>query len=309
MKLLDWVKENKLTAFLLFVVGFLVFKSSFSGLGSKRSYISNVSRESYDYDDEALPMAGGGEMASLQAPMAKGMVPPSAPESAPTLDKEERMVVEESNVSLLVEGVSQKLDQIIKHTEGKGGYMVSSSLKQPEEAPFATLVLRVPQKELRPTLEYLRDLSIRVTSENLSGRDVTDQYFDLEARLETLEKTRIKFEEILEKAVKVDDILRVQREIVSLQSQIDNLKGRQEYLKKTSESAKLTIYLSSDEWALPYAPSKPFRVKVIFKQAVRSLILALRGLAKSAIWLGVYAVIWLPALIIFLVVKRKLGKK
>jgi hypothetical protein len=198
---------------------------------------------------------------------------------------------------LVVDDVRQKADQVLDYVQGKGGYMVSSSIRRPEEVPFGTIVVRVPSQELRPTLDHLRGLAVKVTSEYLSGRDVTDQYIDLEERLETLNKTKTKFEGILDQATEVEDILNVQRELINLQKQIDNLKGHQQYLEKTAENAKITVYLSTDEWSLPYAPEgEAFRPRVIFKQAVRSLVLSFRKLGKAGIWIAVYAPIWLPVL-------------
>jgi hypothetical protein len=91
---------------------------------------------------------------------------------------------------------------------------------------------------------------------------------------------------------------------VSLQDQIDVLKGRQKYLEQTAKLSKITVYLSSDEFALPYVPAKPFRPETIFKQAVRSLVLTLRDLAKAGIWIGVYSIVWLPVLVIILLVRK-----
>jgi hypothetical protein len=303
MKLFDWIKQNKLIFILLLVIGFLLIRDyrPLRRLQMKKSYAPEPMYERLA-DEESLAVGGG--------PSEIAMIPPVPGEPAPQPDVDDRMVIETSNVSLLVEDVQQKVDQVIKYAEDKGGYMVSSSLQRPEEAPFATVVVRVPQSELRTTIKYLETLAIRVTSLNIKGRDVTDEYVDLQARLETLETTKAKFEEILERATEVNDILTVQRELVNLQRQIDNLKGQQQYLEKSAENAKLTVYLSSDEWALPYTPEKPFRPKVIFKTAVRSLILTLRGLGKLLIWVVVYGAIWLPVvLIIFFVKKAKKAHK
>ena len=151
--------------------------------------------------------------------------------------------------------------------------------------------------------------SLKVTSENLNGTDVTDQYVDIEARLKTLNATKTKFEEIMAKAITVQDILNVQRELLSLQDQIDNLKGQQDFLKKTAELAKITIYLSTDEFSLPYAPSDTFRPEVIFKTAVRSLVSTIRGLVENLIWIMVFSVIWVPALIIGIVIYKWYQKR
>lgn len=295
-KIFAWLKNNKLTVFLFLVVVYLLLKN--------RPVTFNSRQAGFSGSDLMLVSPAAEETSLLSR---KGALYESA---APQPDITDRLVVEESNMSLVVDSVRQKTDQIIDYATSKGGYMVSSSVTQPEEVPFATVTVRVPAKELRPALDYLRGLAVKVTSENLTGYDVTDQYVDIESRLVTLAKTKAKFEEILAKAEKVEDILAVQRELISLQQQIDNLKGQQEYLAKTAENARLTVYLSTDEWMLPYTPDeKAFRPKVIFKTAVRSMVRALRLVAQLAIWVAVYSIIWLPVLIIWRVIKKKRNGK
>ncbi|MCL4382988.1 DUF4349 domain-containing protein [Patescibacteria group bacterium] len=199
-------------------------------------------------------------------------------------------------MSLVVLKVKEVADKIIDLAKTNGGFMVSSTISQPEEAPFATVVVRIPADKVKGTIDEYRKLAVKVTSENVMGTDVTDQYVDLEARLKTLEATKSKFEEIMNKAAQVQDLLTVQRELIGLQDQIDALKGRQKYLEQTASLSKITIYLSSDEMALPYAPSQAFRPAVVFKLAVRSLINTGRGLAEKGIWIMVYGVIWVPVL-------------
>ena len=277
----QWIKSNKAVVVLGAVVLWLVWQQTRPRpLGTFRQRETWRGAPLMDVGGAGLPPAGGG----------KG-------EIAEELG--ERMVAEESYISCVVEDVRERMREILERVEAEGGYMVSSSINQPEESPFATVIVRVPRDKRAAILDYVRGLAAKVTSERLEGWDVTDEYVDLEARLRTLEKTKAKFEEILEKAEKVDEILRVQREIINLQEQIDRLKGREEYLEKIAENAKLTIYLSTDEWQLPYMPEEPsFRPKVVFKQAVRSLVRNLRRLMSLAIWLGVYSVVWLPVVLI-----------
>jgi len=304
MNPIEWIKNNKLSTLLFVLLAFFVFKNS-SPLSINKSYRSVNSFKSTNDAEIAIPSLGS---ASLESKSFGSILPPPS-EAVPQTDVQNRMVIESSNMSMVVNDVRQKMDKILSHVESKNGYMVSSNLNQPEEKPYANLIVRVPSQELRPTLEYLRGLAVKVTSENLKGRDVTDQYMDIDARLKTLEKTKLKFEEIMDKATKVQDILQVQREIISLQSQIDSLKGQQKYLEKSAESAKLSIHLSTDEWSLPYAPEdSSFRPKLIFKQAVRALVQTFRGLASKAIWIGVYSIIWVPTAIIIWVFWKKRKK-
>ena len=288
---MDWLKKNLLTVALLLLVLLLVYKEfqpvirPLTGVGKGEMMLESVA-----------------EAPGLVA--QRGIIPPMS--SLPPVESEERLVVEKSSMSLVVSQVRETTNKIINYAKQSGGFMVSTSLTRPEEAPFAAVVVRVPADKFQETLDYLRELAVKVSSENILGTDVTAEYTDIGARLVTLEKTKVKFESILDQATRVEDILKVQRELISLQDRIDGLKGRQKYLEQTAKLAKITVYLSTDELALPYTPAKPFRPAVIFKLAARSLIHTLRSTVTLLIWLAVYAVIWLPIiLIIFLIRRRK----
>lgn len=198
---------------------------------------------------------------------------------------------------------TQKL--VIQKAEELGGYMVNSSIDNPSDVASSTVVVRIPSKQFEKALQYYRSLSIKVISENLQGDDVTDQYTDFATQLKTYEKTKTIFEGMLDKAINVQDILQIQREIINVQASIDSIKGQQNYLIKNAEMAKITVYLSTDELALPYAPTDTWRPTVIFKQAVRSLIGTLRSIGSLAIWIVVYSVILVPIFFIVIFIRKR----
>jgi hypothetical protein len=298
--LISWIKNNKLAVFLVVVIVVLFGRSltqSFVGF--------TVNQRMAPLQTFSEDMAVGMEAPAAGMARSKSIIPPyPIQEDTPRADVTDRLVVQESNLSLVVNNVRQSVNQIIDHASQTGGYMVSSSLNQPEEAPYATVVVRVPATQLNQVLEYYRSLAIKVSSENLRGRDVTDQYLDIETRLSRLRRTQAKFEELLEQAVEFEDILRAQREVLNLQDQIDRYIGQQQYLEQTAKLAKLTIHLSTDELALPYTPSETFRPSVVFKLAVRALLRTFQNLAGKAIWVAVYSAIWLPAILLFIVARR-----
>jgi len=297
--MIGWIKRNKVVTLLIILLLLFLGKDLFSTslFQLQQSRLKTAQLESGVSEEIGLAPAAGG----LSLPISRQEAAPS--------ETTDRLVVEESSLSMVVASVRETSDKIIDQAKSVGGYMVSTSLTNPEEAPFATVVVRVPSDNFRSVLDYFRSLAIKVTSENIKGTDVTDEYVDIEARVATLEKTKAKFEEIMAKATQVQDILEVQRQIIYIQEQIDSLKGRQKYLEQTAKLAKITVYLSTDEYVLPYAPSEAFRPGVIFKQAVRSLVRTLRSLAKAFIWIGVYAIVWLPAAILFFFVRKRWLKR
>lgn len=295
--MIAWVKKNKLASLIIVILLYLAFKDRF-----QPSYLSNSSPK-YSYSPVA-EMADSGSRSNL----ALSIPPSGGGGNYAPIESQSRMVVQESSMSLVVKNVKEVNDQVIEKAKEVGGYMVSSTLSRPTDAPYATIVIRIPADKLKESLEYFRKLAVKVSYENLWGNDVTDQYVDIEARLETLNQTKAKFEEIRKSAFKIADVLEVTRELINLQSQIDSYKGQQKYLEQTAKLAKITLSLSTDEMALPYAPAKTFRPSVIFKEAVRSLIGTYQSIVTKIIWLLVYIPVWVPLLIVFLLVKKLLKK-
>jgi len=221
---------------------------------------------------------------------------------------EDRLVVEESNLSLVVEDVRSVADEVVARAEAEGGFMVSSSLTRPEESPVATVVVRVPTKKFKEVIEYYRSLAVKVSSENILGTDVTKEFEDLDSRIETIEKTIVQLEEIKAKATKVSDLVNITQQITFLQERIDSLKGRKEFLKQSAAFPKITAFLATDELALPFQPPEGFRPGVVLKLAVRTLLSNFYATGKVLIWVGVYGVIWLPILLFIIYRRRRRAK-
>ena len=297
-KLFLWMKEHKLSTALLFVLLFFILRGQVV---------------------QPMPMRGANSIDSgsmgMSAPMfanrASGEfmdvgTETSLAKSAPTSGA--RMIAQNSYLSLLVKDVKKSSSLILEKTNELGGYMISSSVSDPDNQGSAQIEIRIPAVVLPQALETFRGIAVKVVSENLQGTDVTDQYTDVEARMETLTKTKIKFEAILDSAVRVTDILEVQRELINLQAEIDSLKGQEKYISESAKLTRVTLYLATDEIALPYMPSETWRPEVVFKEAVRSVISSIRSLANLVIWVLIYGVIWIPAVVIFVLISRRKRK-
>lgn len=220
---------------------------------------------------------------------------------------EDRLVVANAHVSMLVKDVRESVSKVQQVAESAQGFLVSSNVHTPEGgSAFGTASIRVPADQRDSVLSQLRDHSVRVVSENIDANDVTDEYVDIESRLAVLNDTKARFEALLDQATDIDDLLRVQRELVNLQAQIDSLVGRQQYLEQTARLSLITVNLSTDELALPYAPDNAWRPQVVFKTAVRSLLKTVRGVASFGIWVIVFAPLWVPTVgIVWWLSKRR----
>lgn len=301
MPIIPFIKKNWLIIILIAVIAFLLLRRTPPTFKTSSRSLSLPATGGYSGESE--------EISFKSAAVDSINMPNILPGSPPAPDVLDRMVVQNSHMSLQVSNVEENLQKISQEVEKEGGYMVDSNISKPQDSASGNITVRVPTEKLDSFLGFCRGLAVKVVSENLRGRDVTDQFVDTQAKIDTLEKTKTKFEEILNKASKVQDILQVQRELVNVQDQIDRLKGQNKYLEQTAKMSKVTIYLASDELDLPYAPSEAWRPNVIFKTAVRSIISTARKLGTLFIWLGVYSIVWLPIVVIFIILKKRKKQK
>ena len=285
--MINFLKRNW-ALMILIVIGILYVKNNY--LAPKYSSRSGVMMDSISLAPSAMKIESSSNFIGGQA--------------APS-DSSERIIIENTSLSLQVKEVAESINKIEEKTKALGGFLINSHLSKPESAASGTISVRIPEDKRKEAMDSFKEMAVKVVSESVNGNDVTDQYMDLEARLEVLYKTKVKYEEILQRADKVNDLLNVQQQLTSLQNQIDNLKGQQKYLEQSAKLTKITVYLSTDELALPYAPTNEWRPAVIFKEAVRSLVGVIRGIGSLIIWGVVYIPLLIPILLIIRWIKRK----
>lgn len=306
-RLLIWIREHKLATLLIAVLAFVLLKDNVIGSYSVNRY--NSVGSSFGLSKSAVyDMAPGAMMQESVRPSYEAPVAPDTGGSSAN-PSVKRMVSLTAYLSMVVKDIREASNAMITLAEQAGGYMVNSSLSNPEGNGTATLTVRVLSAQIREVIESYKKLGVKVVSENINGSDITDQYQDTGERLRVLVDTKAKFEAMLKTSTDVQDSLSVLREVQQLQYQIDNLKGQEQYLEGSAKYSMLTVTISKDEYELPYAPEESWSAEVVFKTSVRDLIRTLRSVAEKIIWIAVYAIIWVPvALIVFVIYRRFLRK-
>ena len=224
------------------------------------------------------------------------------------LERSNRMIVKNADIRLLVEDTNSAIDRTTQIVGDSGGYIVSSRVWYQDYAQYqlkyASITLGIPVDEFERVLSRLRGLAVEVRDETASGDDVTDQYVDLQSQLVTLEATRERVQSFLDDAKTVDEALRINQELSNLDAQIEQIKGRMNYLNDRSAFSTITITLEPElpelEPVVLPAP-QAWNPGLVLKDAVKVLTVAYQGIAEFVIWLGVVIVPILlpPALLLW----------
>ncbi len=157
---------------------------------------------------------------------------------APALEngsEQDRKLIKRSWLVVGVKDLAIAEKQAKDIIEQQQGYIQNS---QGEQGKSFNLSIRVPQENYQPSLKKLRSVG-NIISENENVQDVTTEFIDNQARLDNLYKLRDRIRLLLDKADRIEDILRIERELNRIQSEIDRLEGRMKYLKGQVEYASI----------------------------------------------------------------------
>ena len=214
----------------------------------------------------------------------------------------DRKIVRTGSMTLEVNDINKSLADIAAVAAQYDGYVVSSSQRADTGSdPTGMISIRVPADKFSAALDKLRTMAVKVVYENSNSQDVTEQYTDLKAQLKNYEATEAQFLELLKKADNVKDILEVQREISTVRGNIERVKGRIQYLDRTSDTSLIEISLKK---AKPIGEST-WDVTGIFKGAVDGLIGFGKVLLALLIWVLVFSPVWIIVLVIIFIVRRR----
>jgi hypothetical protein len=213
----------------------------------------------------APPGSSGRDGVVVESPPPVINVPEPAPAPAPKpveggtgYDQAwagERMIIRSGYMTLVVVDVASAVEQITNLAAAYDGFVVSSNSWQDRDRMVGNISIRVTSERFDEALQKLRELAVEVRSESTSGQDVTEEYVDLSAKLRNLEAAEKQLLKLMEQAGEVSDILDVQRELVKTRGDIEQTKGRMQYLEQSAAMSYIEISLEQSKLTVEFSAS------------------------------------------------------
>jgi hypothetical protein len=250
------------------------------------------------------------EEGSFGAPAMSAADEAPAPLEAPAAESgqaTERLIIRSGNLSMVVEdtrGARASIEEMVAELAAQGAFVISAEEYggRGGNQPRITMSIRVPAAQFEVMMGQLADLAREVTSRNESAQDVTEEYVDLEARLESLEAARQRLLGIMEEARTTKDLLEAEQQLTRREAEIESIKGRMKYLSQSAQLSSIWIELE------PYILSQPvedrWRPAETVRRAFESLLASLRGFGSFVIFFAIAILPWLllVALVIYVIV-------
>ena len=190
----------------------------------------NSTQESAPY---AAPAGGTYDMAAPQAEKAASSAISANDASTttqqggePTGDFDVRKIVYNADMTVAADDPAAALNVLVEKAKSLGGY-VSGSYSTTDElgTNYAYSTLKVPADQLEALVSAANALG-KVNDYRLSSDDISQSYYDIQARLTSAKAEEQQLLEVLAKCQTVEDILAVRQSLSSVRADIESYTGQ-----------------------------------------------------------------------------------
>ncbi len=219
--------------------------------------------------------------------------PPAAVQDLELGSAADRLVIRDASLTIVVADPADTVHRISQMAESMGGFVVRSEISESTYgqgdivAKQATITVRVPAERLDEALNLIKDDTLEVRSENISGQDVTEEYTDLQSRLRNLEETEGQLREIMASTSKTEDVLAVLDHLRQITEEIEVIKGRIQYLEQSALLSSISVQVLPDVATQPIQIGR-WQPKGTVKDAVEALIGAFQWFVDALIWIIIF---------------------
>lgn len=212
-----------------------------------------------------------------------------------------RKIIYTAQIELAVEDFSGVPERVVSLVKKFDAYVAASSLTgSTGDSRHGTWKIRVPVTRFEEFVGAAKGLGELINA-STSSRDVSEEYYDVDARIRNKTKEEERLLKLLEERPgKLEDVIAIERELSRVREELERMQARLRVL--VDLTSLTTVELSIIEirdYRPPEAPTLATRVRRSFEASLAALRSAGEGLLIAAVavapWLPVLAVVLCPA--------------
>jgi hypothetical protein len=158
--------------------------------------------------------------------------------------QDKRMIIRSGTMQTEIDNFTESEAKVKQIVTNFNGYVTNSTSQlNASGKKQGTITIRVSSDKFDGMLDELGKIG-KVVNQNISGKDVTEEYMDAEARLKTQRELESRLLQLLaEKTANLTAVVEVEQKLSSVRENIEKTEGRMRYLKDQSAYSTLTLSL------------------------------------------------------------------
>jgi hypothetical protein len=187
------------------------------------------------------------------------------------------MVIHTGQAFIEVEKIDPAIAKIRQLAAQVGGFIGNASISGGrDQVRQASIELKIPARNYEQAIGTLSSIG-KVETVNSNAQDVGEEFVDVTARVTNSKRLEERLINLLAtRTGKLDDVLRVERELARVREEIERYEGRLRYLSARAAMSTLSINVHEPTPILGNSPGES-PIAAAFKQAWRNFIALVAG--------------------------------
>lgn len=174
-------------------------------------------------------------------------------------------IIKSANVRYKVKDVKMATERVKRISQAYNSYISELRFENNLYKKENRFTLKVPSKDFDIIMDSISSVAEFIEYENITTKDVTSEFIDVEARLKTKLEVKARYESILRtKAKSVKDLLEVEEKLQRIQEEIESSQGQLKYLmnKVAFSTIQIDLYETVEYKEEPEHYKKTFLAEI-----------------------------------------------
>lgn len=182
-------------------------------------------------------------LADEEAEMFDNSIELSEKSSVKPVEVQEQKIIKTGHLRFESRDLDKTHRQIESLVNRYQGFVSSDRSGKGYEEDFRSMTIRVPSQHFQTLLDSISKGVSYFDQNEITQRDVTEEFIDIEARLKAKRELENRYLELLKQAKNVKEILEIERELSTIREEIEARQGRLNYLQNQVSYSTLNIHV------------------------------------------------------------------
>jgi hypothetical protein len=285
-------KASLLTAVLFLIVG--------CGAGSQ-----NLSQRSGSAESSGLPASAGLESMPAESSDATALKGKSSEQDQLAFP---RKIIYTGDLRLVCEDLDVATEKLESRIKEFGAYISNASKNGSRGSTReSTWTIRIPAEKFDPFIKFAVSIG-ELQSNNRQAQDVSEEFYDVAARLKNKKIEEQRLVELLKNATgKLSEVLTVEKELSRVREETERIEGRLRFLTNQTDLSTITVTIQEIK---NFQPEGPPNVMTQVSRSFNGSIEAMKGVGLGILLFVVAILPWaIPFGLTAWLIVRKLNPK
>jgi hypothetical protein len=216
-----------------------------------------------------------------------------------------KKIIKDGRMGLKVtdlEKTKKNVDELVKSNEG---YYSNESYTNTDFESSYQLKIRIPAENYEKFITGIESGEAEITYKEIDARDVTDQFIDLETRLNNKRNYLQRYQNFVKQAANIKEILEIEEKIRGLEEEIESTVGKLKYIGDQVDYSTLDLSITQQK-EFRYSPSVHGKFTEKLKQSFSK---GWYGFVEFFLFMIRIWPVWIIGVILYYVVRRYKQRK